>query len=113
MRLLFKMVLVGGLKRVLNERAPIVFRGVRLGTEADAAPYKVTLRSVQRRNIGTPHVLISFEQLEAVEPRPRTAETEIQLDQVSREQLANLEVELSHTKQNLQAAVEELETSNE
>jgi two-component system CheB/CheR fusion protein len=104
-----KMVLVGGIKRAVHERAPIVFRGVRLGGE----PYKVTLRSVQRRQIGTPHVLISFEQLEAPSERREQPGTEIPIDQVSREQLANLEVELSHTKQNLQAAVEELETSNE
>src|SRR4029077_13175783 len=40
-------------------------------------------------------------------------QTEIELDPVSREQLAALEGELSHTKENLQAAIEELETSNE
>jgi two-component system CheB/CheR fusion protein len=106
-----KMVLVGGIKRALNERAPIVFRGVRLGGEGES--YKVTLRSVQRRNIGSPHVLISLEQLEAASVQRNPPETEIQIDQVSRDQLANLEVELNHTKQNLQAAVEELETSNE
>jgi two-component system, chemotaxis family, CheB/CheR fusion protein len=107
-----KMVLVGGLKRALFERAPIVFKGVRLESEGQSAVYKVTVRAVQRRNLATPHVLISFESMEA-EERPRADETEIQMDQVSREQLANLEVELSHAKQNLQAAVEELETSNE
>src|SRR4029077_5449083 len=40
-------------------------------------------------------------------------QTEIELDPVSREQLAALEGELSHTKENLQAAIEELESSNE
>ncbi len=107
-----KLVLVGGLKRALAEHVPIVFRGVRLGTDGESGVYKITLRAVQRRNIGVPHVLISFEPLEA-EARKQEAETEIEMDQVSREQLAQLEVELSHAKQNLQAAVEELETSNE
>jgi two-component system CheB/CheR fusion protein len=46
-------------------------------------------------------------------PRPPRSETEIQLDQVSREQLGALQHELSYTKENLQAAVEELEASNE
>jgi len=107
-----KIVLIGGLKRALVERAPIVFKGVRLETEGQSAVYKVTLRSIQRRNMGTLHVLISFEPLAAQE-RVNEPETEIQLDQVSREQLANMELELNHAKQNLQAAVEELETSNE
>lgn len=108
-----KMVLLGGLKRALVERAPVVFRGVRLQTDGDGSVYKVTLRSVQRRGTGSPHVLISFESLESEEAKAKARETEIQMDEVSREQLANLEVELSHAKQNLQAAVEELETSNE
>jgi two-component system CheB/CheR fusion protein len=107
-----KMALVGGLKRALVEAAPIVFQGVRLQTDGESKVYKVTLRSVQRRNMGTPHVLISFEAREPAERAPEL-ETEIRLDQVSREQLAHLEAELSHAKQNLQAAVEELETSNE
>jgi len=107
-----KMVLIGGLKRALQERAPVVFKGVRLESDGASALYKVTIRSVQRRNIGTPHLLISFEPMEIVDS-PQNTETEIRMDQVSREQLALLEVELSHAKQNLQAAVEELETSNE
>jgi two-component system CheB/CheR fusion protein len=37
----------------------------------------------------------------------------IDLGQVSRDQLRSLETELSHTRENLQAAIEELETSNE
>ena len=46
-------------------------------------------------------------------PRARARRSEIDLDQVSREQLAALEAELRHTKENLQAAIEELETRNE
>jgi two-component system CheB/CheR fusion protein len=107
-----KMVLVTGLKRALNEPTPIIFKGVRLEHEGKSDIHQVTIRRVQRRSQGLPHVLVSFEPLEVpeVEPGPRT---EIQLDQVSREQMAALEVELSHAKQNLQAAVEELETANE
>jgi two-component system CheB/CheR fusion protein len=105
-----RMVLVGGLKRALNERAPIVFTGVQLESEGENKPFKVTIRRVQPRNLGTPHLLVSFEVLVEV---PKRDETEIHLDQVSREQLAHLEIELGQAKQNLQAAVEELETSNE
>ena len=119
-----KMVLVGGLKRALNEPATIVFRGVRITANlapgenpADAGRekmYKVTIRRVRSRPGGAPHLLISFEEAENSQPAPPPpAETEIDLDQIPREQLRALETELSHTKENLQAAIEELETSNE
>lgn len=110
-----KMVLVTGLKRALSERAPIVFKGVRLERDGASAVYEVTLRRVQRREVGMPHVLVSFAAMEPAlrEPKPAPAPTEIDMGQVSHEQLAELELELSHAKQNLQAAIEELETSNE
>jgi two-component system CheB/CheR fusion protein len=107
-----KMVLVSGLKRAMTERAPIVFKGVRLERSGESAVHQVTIRRIQRRNLGAPHVLVSFEPLEVPEA-DSPVETEIRIDQVSREQFAALEVELSHAKQNLQAAVEELETANE
>jgi len=119
-----KMVLVGGLKRALNEPATIVFRGVRLTANPVAGEpaaeagrekmYKVTIRRVRSRTGGAPHLLISFEEAEGSRPVPSPqTEKEIDLDQIPREQLRALEIELSHTKENLQAAIEELETSNE
>ncbi|HEX9295370.1 MAG TPA: chemotaxis protein CheB [Polyangiaceae bacterium] len=108
-----KMVLVGGLKRALNEPAAIVFKGVRLGAGADEKRYKITIRRVRNRTGGAPHLLVSFESVEELPARPAVSETEIDLDQVSREQLGTLEAELSHTRENLQAAIEELEASNE
>jgi two-component system CheB/CheR fusion protein len=107
-----KMVLVGGLKRALSEPSAIVFKGVRLANGQDDVAYKVAIRRVRSRNAGTPHLLISFDPVEGAPP-PKPAETEIDLDQISSEQLRGLEAELSHTKENLQAAIEELETSNE
>src|SRR6185436_4219054 len=90
--------------------APISFRGVR--TSEDGPALKVTVRGVQSRGGGAAHVLVSLEPLEEAVPAART-ETEIDLDQVSRQQMAALESELGHTKENLQAAIEELEASNE
>src|SRR6185503_1585112 len=43
----------------------------------------------------------------------RGNETQVDLDQVSLQQLGALEAELAYTKENLQSAIEELETSNE
>jgi two-component system CheB/CheR fusion protein len=109
-----RMVLVGGLKRALHEPSEIVFKGVRIGTDSDAGIFKVTIRRYQSRTGGAPHLLVSFDRVAGAPPQPATkTQTEIDLDQVSREQLGALEAELSHTKENLQAAIEELETSNE
>ncbi|MEP6652184.1 MAG: chemotaxis protein CheB [Myxococcales bacterium] len=108
-----KMVLVGGLKRALNEPAPIVFKGVRIETSGAEGVYKVTIRRVRGRTGAPPHLLIAFDSVDGVKPVAREPGTEIDLDQISREQLRGLEAELSHTKENLQAAIEELETSNE
>ncbi|MEA2699543.1 MAG: two-component system, chemotaxis family, CheB/CheR fusion protein, partial [Myxococcales bacterium] len=108
-----KLVLVGGLKRALSESATVAFKGVAIAAGEEARPYKVSIRKVRGRNGGPPHLLISFEPMEGAAPAPRPAELEIDLDQISREQLRGLEAELSHTKENLQSAIEELETSNE
>jgi two-component system CheB/CheR fusion protein len=111
-----KMVLMGGVQRALREPSALVFQGVRIDGDA----YKVTVRRVQNKNGTNEHVLISFQGMEASPPsvapesvRGTLPETEIDLRQVSREQLRALEVELSRTKENLQATTEELETSNE
>jgi len=130
-----RMVLVGGLKRALHESTALVFRGVRIetpllnGERGDGGSsgvgaggggagagnvYQITIRRVRSRGGGTPHLLVSFDSSEgAARPAPRSSENEIDLDQISREQLRGLEAELDHTKENLQAAIEELETSNE
>jgi two-component system CheB/CheR fusion protein len=111
-----KMVLVGGVKRALSDQGLIAFKGVRLGVPSDDRPYKVTMRRIRSRTSAPPHVLISFEVMAAATvdvQRETESETEIDIDQVSHEQLRALEFELSHTKENLQSAIEELETSNE
>ena len=108
-----KMILVGGLRRALQEAAPLVFRDVRLDVGGESRAYDVTLRRVRSRTSGVAHVLLSLEE-SSLANRPITAApTEVRLDQVSRERVTGLEAELSHTKENLQTAIEELETSNE
>jgi two-component system CheB/CheR fusion protein len=104
-----KMVLMSGVHRALKESAAIVFKGVNL----EDGSYKVTVRRVQGKKGAAPHVLVAFESMAGDAPRPALAESEIDIRQVSREQLGALEVELSRTKENLQAATEQLESSNE
>jgi two-component system CheB/CheR fusion protein len=109
-----KMILAGASRRAVDDPATIVFKGVRAGGEGDDRLYKISVRGVRApRSNSTPHVLIAFEPMEGA-PLPAAApETEIRLDQVSRQQLAALEEELGYTKENLQAAIEQLEASNE
>ena len=107
-----KMILVGGLKRALIEPGAVVFKGVRLDGGDQA--HRVAIRRVQGRGGGTPHLLVSFEPSgTGARPAPPSASTEIDLDQVSRQQLGALEAELTYTKQTLQATIEEREASNE
>ncbi|CAN5920503.1 hypothetical protein BH11MYX4_BH11MYX4_13340 [soil metagenome] len=109
-----RMVLVGGLARAKKESSTIVFKGVRIRVDGEETFYRVSVRRVRGRSSVSSHVLISFEPMERPAPACGTAPTtELNLDQVSREQLSALEGELSYTKENLQAAIEELETSNE
>jgi two-component system CheB/CheR fusion protein len=120
-----KMILVGGIRRVLNDSAPVVFKGVRItdqrapaadgasGRGVSTGQYDVTLRRIPGKKGGTPHVLIEIHDVEGQPAPGGTEPKEINLDDVSREQLTGLEAELSHTKENLQSAIEELETSNE
>ncbi len=108
-----RVVLVGGLQRALAETSAIVFKGVHLDAPGGSGTYTVTLRRVRGRAAAVPHVLVSFEPMEGAAPAATRAEMEMDLDQASRHQIGALEAELSHTKENLQAAIEELEASNE
>ncbi len=107
-----RMILAGALKRAAAEHDPIVFRGLRVGG-GDETLHDVTVRRVGGRGGGPIHVLVSIEPAGGAGARPPRVATEIDVDQVSRQQLAALELELGHTRENLQAAIEELETSNE
>jgi two-component system CheB/CheR fusion protein len=107
-----KVVLVGTLKRVLHEPSPIVYRAVRLGEGEHAGVYRVSARRVARAG-AAPLVLLSFEPSEAASAERAAPDEAIEIDQGSRAQLRVLELELSHTKENLQSAIEELEASNE
>jgi two-component system, chemotaxis family, CheB/CheR fusion protein len=105
-----KMILAGGMKRAMAERAPVVFNGVRAGDEDQV--YRVTVRAISARGTGARHLVVSFESPTPAR-RPSSRPIEIDVDRVSQQQLAALEAELGTTKESLQAAIEQLEASNE
>lgn len=106
-----KMILAGGLKRALTASSPVVFNGVR--ARADDQLYRVTIRTVTGRASSIRHIIVSFECPAPGPAMTSTAAIQIDMDQVSEQQLAALEAELGTTKESLQAAIEQLEAGNE
>ena len=106
-----RLVLAGGLRRALLSPTPIVFKNLRLRSGDQDVVHDVLLRRVSPRNSEVPHILISFEVLP--EPSATALPTEIDMRNMSRDQLGVLEAELDYTKENLQSAIEQLETGNE
>jgi two-component system CheB/CheR fusion protein len=107
-----RLILIGGLKRALTGAQAIVYKNVRLADGEKNRLYSLSIEKVANRSGGAPYLLVSFETAAASQEPPPTA-TEIEIDQVSRDQLRVMEAELTHTKESLQSAIEELETSNE
>lgn len=103
-----RMLLLSGVQRALKEDAAVVFNGVR----CDDSVFKVVVRRVRNKRAPVAHVLISFVSGDGLGVPP-SPQVEIDMRQISREQLGAIEAELTRTKENLQAATEELETSNE
>jgi two-component system CheB/CheR fusion protein len=109
-----KTLLTAGLKRCRKADEPLVFRGVRLAEADSARLSKVTLRPIKARGAGVPHILISIEEAaDGHSERPKAAQVELDVSQISDERMGSLEEELRYTKENLQAVTEALETSNE
>lgn len=104
-----KMVMMSGFQRALKEPGAVVFKGVRVS----GSSHKVTMRKVQGKRGTAPHVQVMFEPIEGPLPVTERAEREIDLGDVSRQQLAALEAELGFTKDSLQVTTEQLESSNE
>ncbi|CAN5857294.1 chemotaxis protein CheB [soil metagenome] len=106
-------LLTGGVRRALLSPTPIAFKNVRVCAGDSEEDVTVTLRRVAPRSSEIPHVLITFETQAGALVRPPPSLTEIDVGQLSRDQLGTLQTELDYTKENLQAAVEQLETGNE
>jgi two-component system CheB/CheR fusion protein len=105
-------VLAGGLRRARLSDEAIAFRGLRI-SDGDAAVFDVTMRRIKPRGTEVPHILIAFQALERAAADAELRETDVDVGQLSRDQIGTLQAELDYTKENLQAAVEQLEASNE
>jgi two-component system CheB/CheR fusion protein len=108
-----KAIVAGGLRRVLLAPTPLVFNNVRVRIDDEDRVFTIGMRRVLPRNTQVPHVLITFEPVEGAPRAPAIVATEIDVGQLSQDQLGTLQTELDYTKENLQAAIEQLETGNE
>ena len=106
-------LLATGLRRALASATPIAFRNVAVRLDDAPQTLDVTLRKISPRNTEVPHVLISFATVDGAPEGSVLPTTEIDVSQLSRDQLGTLQSELDYTRENLQAAVEQLEAGNE
>ena len=106
----FKLAIAGALHRAARVRAPVSFTDVR--TNSNDQRFEVRVRPIEVRGINELYYMVSLVPSDA-RPDVEVAEVPVNLDQVSRDRLEALELDLRHTKENLQATIEELEASNE
>nr|MBA3503464.1 hypothetical protein [Deltaproteobacteria bacterium] len=108
-----QLLIAGGLRRAQLSAEAIVFKNVQVTLEdGNETHLDITLRTIKPRGTDVPHILITFRTLEGVERVPVPAK-EIDVGQLSRDQMGTLQAELDYTKDNLQAAIEQLEAGNE
>ena len=107
-----ELAVAGALHRAGRSREPVSFTGVRTSTSLGERRLDVRVTPIEVPRLSDPFYLVSLEGTSDPEPRAESAEP-LDLDAVSRDQLEALELELRHSKENLQATIEELEASNE
>lgn len=107
-----RVAIMGAVQRVLAERTPVIYRGMRVELADGPRQVDVTARPVRSRR-GSELFALVIIQPTATPTSTLPAIAEIPLDQAAREHIASLETELKFTRENLQTTIEELETSNE
>ncbi len=107
-----RVAILGAVQRVLAERTPVVYKGMRVELSEGSRQVDVSARPVRSRRGGDLFALVII-QPTATPTSTLPAIAEIPLDQAAREHISSLETELKFTRENLQTTIEELETSNE
>ncbi|MFG0289110.1 MAG: chemotaxis protein CheB [Rhodopirellula sp. JB044] len=99
------------LHRAKQKGVPSIFDGVRVTGEDDTPDrvYRITVEPYKKSSQSL--YLICIEEMQE-ESEPEAVER-FRSDDLSSERISNLELELSYTRETLQATVEELESSNE
>ncbi len=98
-----KLALTGALQRAAKDLTPMSYR------QNDVS---IEIHPIHDRRSNTVHLLVTIGPVER-ETKKQSPVAQVDLDELSTEEIGRLEVELRYTKENLQATIEELETSNE
>jgi two-component system CheB/CheR fusion protein len=105
-----KLTLTGALQRVTKSGEAVSYKRVRVQSDSGEKFVQLDVSPLRKRGSGMKYVF-TFQELDT--PDNQAEPESMDLDEVSRNQILDLEQELRYTKENLQATVEELETSNE
>ncbi|MCA9262602.1 MAG: PAS domain-containing protein [Planctomycetales bacterium] len=104
-----RLPLATSIQRVIKERGPVVFTGIRCNALKEEMT--LTVKPFFNRTSNHSDLLVTFQSREASEPSPDVVPVDVA--NLSVEQIQALEAELQYTKESLQATIEELETTNE
>lgn len=108
-----KTAIAGALNRVIQRGEGVSFSGVRLQLGDEEQAFSLSIEPIEDEQAKQTRYLITLLQIANDSPSAERTESEVDADQMSREQFTHMEKELQYTRENLQATIEELETSNE
>lgn len=107
-----KLAVAGALHRAARSSSSIAYEGLPSTSGADPVRVDLAVTPLHLERAVEPFYLVTLRPSGHVEPARSPTET-MGSDDVSLARLDALEVELRHTKENLQATIEELEAANE
>lgn len=112
-----RVALAGAFNRVAKDQTPVFLNGVSAKTAEGETRLVLSVRPIHSRHTSETYLFVTLQESErpalpSVTAR-RATESDVDIDEASRDRLKEVETELQHTKENLQSTVEELETSNE
>ena len=110
-----KTAISGAIHRVSKDGKATAYTGINLRSDDAVRQIKVSVVPIFSRDDDMSHMLITFNEIEdsPLSELAEIDESEIDLNASSRARIESLEIDLRHTKENLQATIEELEASNE
>lgn len=103
--------LAGAIQRAAKQKAAVSYSSIPVNKNGSASRLSLAVKPLIDDCQNATHFLVTIDEV----PHENAEETheEIDINDVSRERISNLESELSTSKENLQATIEELEASNE
>lgn len=108
-----KTAVAAALLRATREAITVEFHSIEVAIEGVSHAVNVKVEPLFDRGRGLGVFLVSFAENAEPAGKPASVKINFDADEFTKQRVADLESELSQTKQSLQSAIEELETSNE